>query len=124
MNELTSILQSIKKLLGIPEDYDHFDSDIIIHINSAFSVLAQLGVGSEDGFSINDETAKWDEFIPDENQLLQNVKTYVYLKVRIVFDPPLSSAVLECLKEQIKELEWRLQVASENLKKQEENQNG
>lgn len=124
MNELTSILQTIKKLLGIPADYDHFDSDIIIHINSAFSVLAQLGVGPKEGFSISDDSAKWDDFVPDENQLLQNVKTYVYLKVRIVFDPPLSSAVLECQKEQIKEMEWRLQVASENLTEQEENQNG
>lgn len=109
---MESILNSIKKLLGIAEDYDHFDSDIIMHINSVFTTLTQLGVGPEDGFSINDEAEKWEDFLPEE-KMIHSVKTYIYLKVKLVFDPPLSSAVLECTKEQIKEMEWRLQIAAE-----------
>ena len=122
---MESILNSIKKLLGIAEDYDHFDSDIIMHINSVFATLTQLGVGPEDGFSINDESEKWEDFLPEE-RMLHSVKSYMYMKVKLMFDPPLSSAVIECTKEQIKELEWRLQVAvdSTNTKSEEEIQNG
>lgn len=122
---MESILNSIKKLLGIAEDYDHFDSDIIMHINSVFTTLTQLGVGPEDGFSINDEAEKWEDFLPEE-KMIHSVKTYIYLKVKLVFDPPLSSAVLESMKEQIKELEWRLPVAVESAKieSEEETQNG
>lgn len=109
---MDSILTSIKKLLGIPEEYEHFDLDIIVHINSVFMILTQIGVGPKNGFSITDESEKWDDFLPDE-QMIQSVKTYMLLKVKLMFDPPLSSAVLECYKEQIKELEWRLQVAAE-----------
>lgn len=122
---MESILNSIKKLLGIAEDYDHFDSDIIMHINSVFATLTQLGVGPEDGFSIDDESAKWEDFLPEE-RMLHSVKSYMFMKVKLMFDPPLSSAVIECTKEQIKELEWRLQVAvdSANTKSEEEIQNG
>ena len=122
---MESILNSIKKLLGIAEDYDHFDSDIIMHINSVFATLTQLGVGPEDGFSINDESEKWEDFLPEE-RMLHSVKSYMFMKVKLIFDPPLSSAVIECTKEQIKELEWRLQVAvdSANTKSEEEIQNG
>ncbi len=122
---MESILNSIKKLLGIAEDYDHFDSDIIMHINSVFATLTQLGVGPEDGFSIDDESAKWEDFLPEE-RMLHSVKPYMFMKVKLMFDPPLSSAVIECTKEQIKELEWRLQVAvdSANTKSEEEIQNG
>ena len=122
---MESILNSIKKLLGIAEDYDHFDSDIIMHINSVFATLTQLGVGSEKGFSINDESEKWEDFLPEE-RMLHSVKSYMFMKVKLMFDPPLSSAVIECTKEQIKELEWRLQVAvdSANTKSEEEIQNG
>ena len=122
---MESILNSIKKLLGIAEDYDHFDSDIIMHINSVFATLTQLGVGPEDGFSIDDESAKWEDFVPEE-RMLHSVKSYMFMKVKLMFDPPLSSAVIECTKEQIKELEWRLQVAvdSANTKSEEEIQNG
>ena len=122
---MESILNSIKKLLGIAEDYDYFDSDIIIHINSVFATLTQLGVGPEDGFSIDDESAKWEDFLPEE-RMLHSVKSYMFMKVKLMFDPPLSSAVIECTKEQIKELEWRLQVAvdSANTKSEEEIQNG
>ena len=122
---MESILNSIKKLLGIAEDYDHFDSDIIMHINSVFATLTQLGVGPEKGFSINDESEKWEDFLPEE-RMLHSVKSYMFMKVKLMFDPPLSSAVIECTKEQIKELEWRLQVAvdSANTKSEEEIQNG
>lgn len=122
---MESILNSIKKLLGISEDYDYFDSDIIMHINSVFATLTQLGVGPEKGFSINDESEKWEDFLPEE-RMLHSVKSYMFMKVKLMFDPPLSSAVIECTKEQIKELEWRLQVAvdSTNTKSEEEIQNG
>ena len=122
---MESILNSIKKLLGIAEDYDYFDSDIIMHINSVFATLTQLGVGPEDGFSIDDESEKWEDFLPEE-RMLHSVTSYMFMKVKLMFDPPLSSAVIECTKEQIKELEWRLQVAvdSANTKSEEEIQNG
>lgn len=121
---MESILTSIKKLLGIPEEYDHFDPDIIIHINSALMVLTQIGVGPVNGFSISDTSAKWKDFLPDE-RMIHSVKSYVHLKVKLMFDPPLSSAVLECHKEQIKELEWRIQVAADNTTiLKEEIQNG
>lgn len=122
---MESILNSIKKLLGIAEDYDHFDSDIIMHINSVFTTLTQLGVGPEEGFSINDESEKWEDFLPEE-RMIHSVKSYMFMKVKLMFDPPLSSAVIECTKEQIKEMEWRIQVAvdSANTKSEEEIQNG
>ena len=106
----TSILTSIKKLLGIAEDYAEFDEDIMTHINSVFLNLTQLGVGPEEGFMIEDDTAEWEDFINDSVQL-QAVKTYVYLKVKLLFDPPLSSSVTESINRMIAELEWRLNVA-------------
>ena len=121
---MDSILTSIKKLLGIAEDYKHFDDDIIMHINSVFSILTQLGVGPEEGFSIKDETAVWTDFVP-ENPKLESIKTYVYMKVRLIFDPPLSSAVIECMKQSIAEFEWRLnhEVESSQSSGEEEIQN-
>ena len=107
---MDSILTSIKKLLGIDEEYTQFDSDIIMHINTVFLNLTQLGVGPEEGFLIEDDSATWDDFIGDSNQL-QAVKTYVYLKVKLLFDPPLSSSVIESINRIISELEWRLNVA-------------
>ena len=108
-----SILTSIKKLLGIPEDYEHYDADIIMHINSVFMILNQLGVGPSKGFSITDKTAVWSNFISD-NDNLEAVKSYVYMKVRLLFDPPLSSAVMECMNRMIGELEWRLNSEAES----------
>lgn len=107
---MDSILTSIKKLLGIEEEYTQFDSDIIMHINTVFLNLTQLGVGPAEGFLIEDDSATWDDFIGDSNQL-QAVKTYVYLKVKLLFDPPLSSSVTESINRIISELEWRLNVA-------------
>ena len=106
----TSILTSIKKMLGVAEDYTEFDEDIITHINSVFLNLTQLGVGPEEGFMIEDDTAVWEDFINDSVQL-QAVKTYVYLKVKLLFDPPLSSSVTESINRMIAELEWRLNAA-------------
>ena len=109
---MESILTSIKKLLGIEEDYAHFDADIIMHINSVLSILTQLGVGSSEGYSIKDANATWDEFITNPAKL-ELVKSYVYLKVRLMFDPPSSSSAIESMKQLISELEFRIIVAVE-----------
>lgn len=110
---MESILTSIKKLLGITEEYDQFDPDIIMHINSVFMILTQLGVGPSEGFSIEDDTSVWSDFIQDVKKL-ESVKTYIYLKVKLLFDPPLSSAVIDSTNRLINELEWRLNVAAES----------
>ena len=109
---MESILTSIKKLLGIAEDYEHFDQDIIMHINTVLAILNQLGVGPETGFSIADKSTKWNEFV--SNKLYyEPIKTYVYLKVKLLFDPPQSSIVLEATNRMISELEFRLNAAAE-----------
>ena len=107
---MESILTSIKKLLGISEDYTQFDSDLIMHINTVFLNLTQLGVGPEKGFSIQNANDAWSDFI-DNNTQLQAVKSYMYLKVKLLFDPPLSSSVIESMNRMIAELEFRLNVA-------------
>lgn len=122
-----SILTSIKKLLGIDENYTHFDADIIMHINSVFSILTQIGVGPANGFSITGKDEVWTDFIADRQNEFSLVKTYVYKKVQLLFDPPLSSASIEAINRQISEFEWRLFVAAdpvENTNGKEENQNG
>lgn len=108
----TSILTSIKKLIGPTEDDTSFDVDIIMHINSAFFRLNQLGVGPSEGFSITDKTQTWEEFLVARKDL-EAVKSYVYQKVRLVFDPPQSSFLVEALKESIKEFEWTINVQAE-----------
>lgn len=107
-----SILTSIKKLLGITEEYEQFDPDIIMHINSVFMILTQMGVGPSKGFRISDKTAVWSDYITND-QNLDSVKSYIHLKVKLLFDPPLSSSVMECMKQLISELEWRLYTESE-----------
>jgi len=116
---MESILTSIKKLLGIAEEYTHFDSDLIIHINSVLSILTQIGVGPAEGFSIKDESSVWEDFVPD-NAKLELIKSYTYMKVKLLFDPPLSSAVIESTNRIISELEWRIQVAADPVKTIEE----
>lgn len=101
-----SILLSIKKLLGIMPDYTQFDDDIIIHINTAFATLNQLGVGPSEGFMIEDKFAEWQEYTTSKN--LTMIKTYIYLKVRLLFDPPTSSVLVESINRSIAELEWRI----------------
>lgn len=112
---MDSILTSIKKLLGIAKDYNHFDDDIIIHINTVFLNLTQIGVGPANGFTIEDASAEWSEFLPTTHNLFEAVKTYVYLKVRLLFDPPLSSTVMDAINKNISEIEWRLNVAAESM---------
>lgn len=119
---MESILTSVKKSLGITEEYTHFDSDIIMHINSVFSILTQLGVGPDEGFSIIDKDATWNDFMGDDPRL-KMVESYMFLKVKLLFDPPLSSAVTEAINHMISEYEWRINVAVETEIK-EENQNG
>ncbi len=116
---MSSILTDVKKMLSIPEDYEQFDADIIIHINSVFSILAQLGVGSKSGFAISDKTTEWSDYI-GEDYRLNDVKTYIYLKVRLIFDAPTSTAAVEAMKEAIKEIEFRLNVTSHEIEEEEE----
>lgn len=107
-----SILISTKKILGIADDYTVFDLDIITHINSAFSTLTQLGVGPAIGFMIEDSEAEWANFIGIDLQL-NVVKSYVFLKVRMLFDPPTTSYLITAMEKQIEELEWRLNTHRE-----------
>ena len=109
---MDSILISVKKLLGIEEDYTHFDADIIMHINTVFMILNQLGVGPEEGFSITDKTSVWDDYIADL-QNFEAVKSYMFLKVKMLFDPPIGSAVTESYNRTISELESRLSMAAD-----------
>lgn len=104
-----SILNSIKKLLGLTEEYKHFDQDIILHINTVFGILSQLGVGGSKTFYIEDETSKWGDFLGTADDL-NMVKSYIYAKVRMIFDPPANSAISQALNATISELEWRLNV--------------
>lgn len=108
-----SILTSIKKLLGITSEYTHFDTDIIIHINTVFMTLSQLGVGPEEGFRIEDDTAVWSDYV-DNDANLEAVKTYIYLRVKLIFDPPLNGSVTELMKQSINEFEWRLRFQVEH----------
>lgn len=107
-----SILTSIKKMLGITKECTSFDIDIIMHINTVFMILTQMGVGPAKGFMIKNERDRWEDFITEEDNL-EAVKTYIYLKVKLAFDPPLNSAVIEANKQTINELEWRLNVQAD-----------
>lgn len=109
---MESILTSIKKLLQIAEEYTHYDADIIMHINTVFVALRQMGVGPAEGFYIEDASAVWEDFI--ENPVECNaVKSYIGAKVRLMFDPPQGSAHIECLKQTVSEFEWRLNLDAE-----------
>ena len=109
---MDSILISVKKMLGIAAEYTHFDADIIIHINSVFMILNQLGVGPREGFLISSDVETWDEFTND-NLTIESVKSYMYLKVGLLFDPPTSSNVLEARNRLVSELEWRLNAIAD-----------
>ena len=119
---MNSILTSIKKLLGITEECEDFDLDIIMHINSVFSVLTQIGVGPTEGFSISDKEDEWSDFISDAKNI-ELVKSYTHLKVRLIFDPPTSSAVLESMKSLISEMEYRINIAVDTEESEVEIQN-
>ena len=109
MNE--SILTSVKKLVGgMTADYDAFDQDMIIHINTVLGILIQIGIGTP-GFFITDATATWQDFLGEEDLVnLPAVKSWVALKVRMIFDPPTTGSVSEAMKEALKELEWRIYI--------------
>lgn len=104
---MDSILTSIKKLLGIEPEVTNFDIDVIMHINSVFMILTQAGVGPATGFVIQDKEKKWTEFLGD-TIMLEGVKTYIYLKVKLIFDPPTIATVLEAMERSVAEFEWRL----------------
>lgn len=116
---MESVLTSIKKMLGIVEEYTHFDADLIMHINSVLSILNQIGVGPSEGFSIEDEQDAWTDFIP-QSPKLEFVKSYVYMKVKLLFDPPISSAAIESINRLTSELEWRIQVATDPVRDKRE----
>ena len=118
VNNVESILESIKKMLGLLKDYTAFDTDIIIHINSVFTILTQLGVGPKEGFKITGYDETWSDFTNDK-LIIEDVKTYMYLKVRLLFDPPLNNSVLESTKQLISEFEFRLNITE----KEEDSQN-
>ncbi len=103
-----SILNSIKKSIGIMPEYTSFDDSLIMHINSVFMILSQVGVGPSKGFIISDATAEWSDFVSPTDENYESVKSYVAMKVRLLFDPPSSSTHMECIKQLISELEWRL----------------
>lgn len=111
MNE--SILISIKAQLGIQEEYTAFDQQLIMHINSVFMVLKQLGVGPTAGFAISDKTSVWHDFLPSDKNL-EATKSYVGMRVRMLFDPPTTSIVAESMNRMINEFEWRLNVETES----------
>ena len=107
-----SILTSVKKVLGIPEYYEHFDQDILLHLNSVMSILHQLGVGPENGFAVEDDSTTWSDLFDgdiDTNKMMY-VKSYVCLRVRLLFDPPASSGAIDAMERQMRELEWRITV--------------
>lgn len=108
-----SILNSTKKILGVSSSYTAFDLDIITHINSVFSTLNQLGVGPIDGFGIEDESTEWSALDIPQNQL-QMVRSYIFLKVRMLFDPPATSFHISAMESQIDEYEWRLRTFRES----------
>ena len=109
---MESILTSVKKLLGLAEGYTPFDVDVTMHINSTFMILNQLGVGPAEGFAIKDAEAKWEDYLEDDKKI-EATKSYMYAKVKLIFDPPTSAAHIEALKGVIAEYEWRLFVAKD-----------
>lgn len=112
---MESILTSIKKLLGIEEDDKYFDTDIIMHINSVFMILTQLGVGPSEGFRIEDDLTTWDEYLGSDSTEFESVKSYIFMKVKLLFDTSTtSSAVIEAMNRMISELEWRLNANAES----------
>lgn len=115
---MDSILTSIKKLLGIAKEDTAFDDDIIMHINAVFLVLNQLGVGPDVPFFISDESAYWVDFLT-ENPSVESIKSYMYMKVKLMFDPPPSTAVIKSMNSMIAEFEWRYNIAAETVESTE-----
>lgn len=105
-----SILASVKKLLGVPDDYEAFDDDIIMNINAALAVCMQLGVGPKEGFAVTGYDETWSDFLGDDEMQLQQVKMYVFMRTKTTFDPPQNSFVQTSLENQMREYEWRMNV--------------
>lgn len=117
-----SILTSIKKLLGLPEEYEHFDADITMHINAVFMILTQLGIGKPEGFVITDKTQTWNDFLPNGDLVkVSAIKSYMFMKVKLAFDPPQSSFVIESYNKLINEYEWRMNINVDNVNAEPEN---
>ena len=114
-----SILKTIKQLIGCPDDFEQFDLDLIVHINSAFAALTHLGVGPKEGYRITGADNAWSEF-EDDAQKLSLIKDYVYIKTRLLFDPPTSGSLMDSLEEQLKEMEWRLYMLYDPISEDDE----
>lgn len=112
--DLESILETIKKLIGLPKNYDAFDSDIIVHINSVLSILNQMGIGPEEGFAISGYDEKWVDFTTSDILKTRQVRSYMALKVKYLFDPSSNSNVLKANERVITEMEYRLFVDADN----------
>lgn len=111
---IESILASIKKMLGLDDNYTPFDADVLIHINSAFMTLCQMGIGPKEGFTVTDNSQTWGDFLTN-NVMLGGVKTWVYLQVKMLFDPPSNSFVMDAYKTQAEQILWRLNVQAESV---------
>lgn len=111
-----SILNTVKKAVGLMPEYDAFDDVLIMHINSVFMILSQVGVGPKNGFRIEDASDEWDDYLTDETENLEAVKSYICLKVRLLFDPPSSSTHMQAIKDSVSEFEWRLNIEAEESK--------
>ena len=114
-----SILKTIKQLIGCPDDFEQFDLDLIVHINSAFATLTHLGVGPKEGYRITGADNAWSEF-EDDAQKLSLIKDYVYIKTSLLFDQPTSGSLMDSLKEQLKEMEWRLYMLYDPISEDDE----
>ena len=115
---MDSILITIKAMLGIHEGETYFDTDIIVNINSVLMMLTQLGLGPPNGFMITGNSEEWRDLLLDSTEL-EAVKTYIYLKVKVLFDPPNNSFTLDAIERMTKELEWRLNVKGEEIRSNE-----
>lgn len=111
-----SILRTVKKVLNLDPDYTAFDADVIMHINMALMVLRQVGIGPPNGFVVTDETQTWTEFLGSSVSRLDATKSFVYLKVRLVFDPPEAGYAISAMERQIDELLWRLNTSEEEVR--------
>lgn len=110
-----SILETIKKLIGFEDSYNAFDQDILIGINTALSILTQIGVGPQTGYRISGYSETWGDYLGVNTANLEDVKTYIYLRTRRIFDPPASNSVIQAIDNEIKELEWRINVSVDRL---------
>lgn len=117
--DLDSILNTVKKMLGLSADYDAFDTDVIMCINSALMVANQLGLGPEDGFAITGPDETWEDFLGENKRMLEAFQQYVYMRVKLTFDPPANSFVVSSLEKQVDELTWRLNVQAEAVNQNE-----